>query len=883
MSDRRDEWAEAKHRCKTEEEAGYFAGIYKKRLFLQEAESFLQTVEKRTDYCMAAIDIEHFKLFNEWFGFAAGDDFLCRIAQILKETIQEKGGVAGYMSGDDFALLIPNCAACLQDVYDKIVAYMKAVDENVGFFPAIGVYVLTEEAMTVSSMYDRAALAFAQAKGNYVERIVYYKQSMQQAMEDEVRLVKDVQKALENGEMTYYLQPKCEIATGRIVGAEALVRWEKPGKGFLSPGFFIPYLEQNGLIGQLDYYVWNKVCQDMKEYCGGIEEMLTISVNLSRVDIYTMDVVHVLQELVDRYGLEPRYLEVEITESACSQDFEKMKNIIGRLRQSGFKVSMDDFGSGYSSLNMLKDINVDVLKIDMNFLNMQEDNYQRGIGIMESIVNMARLLDIPLVAEGVETRRHEEILKDIGCRYAQGYLYYKPMPVADFCELLKDENKVNRQGITPKPTNYVNIAELVENHVLSQSMVDKVLGAFAFYEMQSGPEGEQVFWVKGNRSYYDMINSHGIYIDLGEEHSMLESVCEEDWDLVLEMFHAAKRNPLKSAGQEFRLKKPDGQSVWISVSLYYLKKQDDRTMFCGQVRDLTEQRKRQEELEMSQKALYEVLRLNENDEDFKNLAEENKQRAMSLFSKLLPVGMLGGYCEKDFPLFFVSSAIVRLLGYDSYDDFASSIDRKVSNTIHEEDRPQVLKDVGENYQEGQEYSTTYRMVRKDGGWFWVLDKGRVIKTEDGRLAIISFCMDITEVMARQEDLKRQIELLDKKNATLEYLTEQLPGGYHQCRDAPNHPFLKVSDRFLELVGYNRKEIAEVFHNNFSEMVHPDDRKAMDEEVELLRQGKAKVISMEYRIRTKTKGYIWMVDQTCRMEYGGKHFFHGTVIDITKWK
>lgn len=869
---------------KAEKGPDYFYGIYGKNLFFKKVEEFLAKKEKRLGYCMAAVDIEHFKLFNEWFGFETGDEFLRQIAFILQDAALQKKGVAGYMGDDDFGILLPckENGKCLEEIYARIADYMKSVDKSVGFFPSIGVYVLQEEKASASTMYDRASMAVSQVKGSYVNRIVYYQKSIQQEMEEELILARDIQKALERNEITYYLQPKCNVSTGKIVGAEALVRWERAGYGFVSPASFIPYLERNGLVGRLDTYVWDKVCRDIKNWQDKGRKAVPVSVNLSRVDIYIMDAVTTLKELVRQYGILPELLEVEITESAYTRDYEKIEEILIRLRECGFRVSMDDFGSGYSSLNMLKDINVDVLKIDMNFLNMKKDNFQRGVGIMESIMNMARLLGIPVVAEGVETARHVELLKDIGCRYAQGYLYYRPMPAEDFYTLIADGEIVDKAGIVSRSMDYVNISELVENNVLSQSMVDKILGAFAFYELHGRKGKEKAYRVKVNRSYSEMMEAQDIEVKIGRDCNIINAVHEDDRRKVLNMFRTAKDHPMKSARENFRLIKSGGEYIWVEVSLYYLQNLGQASFFCGKVQDITELTKTEEKLEISQKVLFEMLHLNDTDKDFQKLPEEARHKTMQLYSDILPVAMLGGYCEKDYPLFLVSSAIIKLLGYDSYEDFSSSIDRKVINTIYPEDRKKVMQDVGEGYYEGMEYTTTYRMIKKDNGLFWVLDRGRVIKTQDKRLAIISFCVDITEIMERQEDLKGQIKQLSSQKERLEYLSNTLPGAYHCCMDNETYQFLHISRRFLELTGYIESEIRDLFGAEFLQMVYPDDRPDVEKEVEKLRTGEEKIISLKYRLKTK-EGYIWVVDQTCMADLGCKHFFHGTIIEVSKWK
>ena len=410
--------------------------------FFSKAEAFLKDAGTEAGYCMVAIDIEHFKLFNEWYGILAGDKFLSHIEKVLVEMTEKYSGVSGYLFADDFAVLLPNCHEYLVEIQEKVIDYVRSVEENVGFFPAIGVYVIEDRTMPASAMYDRAVIALSSIKGNYANRIVYYQNEMHERLADEHRVIRDVQVALKNKEFTFYLQPKYNIVTGKIIGAESLVRWIHPEKGIISPGRFIPILERNGLIGKLDFYIWEAVCQNLRRWLDAGHKAVTVSVNLSRVDIYTMNVVECFEGLAEKYRLPKKLIEIEITESAYVEEYDRVKSIINDLRDAGFKVSMDDFGSGYSSLNMLKDINVDVLKIDMNFLKMDEGSVNKGTGIIEAIVNMAHRMNVMVIAEGVETENHVRLLREVGCTLAQGYYYYKPMPIEEFEAIIAEEDKI---------------------------------------------------------------------------------------------------------------------------------------------------------------------------------------------------------------------------------------------------------------------------------------------------------------------------------------------------------------------------------------------------------------------------------------------------------
>ncbi len=239
-------------------------------------------------------------------------------------------------------------------------------------------------------------------------------------------------------------------------------------------------------------------------------------------------------------------------------------------------------------------------------------------------------------------------------------------------------------------------------------------------------------------------------------------------------------------------------------------------------------------------------------------------------------GMIGGYCEEGFPLFFVNDQMLALLGYDSAEEFRQAIDGRVANTIHPDDMANVIRDLGPSFYEGQIYKTVYRMPRKDGSWFWTVDRGRVIRADDGRLAIISMCSDMTDIVERQNELEKQ-RLLSE--STL----ENMPGGYHRCANAEGYPFLYVSDKFLEIFGWTREELKTEFDNKFINMLHPDDRSVTDEYVERIKK-KANVrrdAHEIYRMRAKS-GYIWVTDATTMVTVGDNIFYQGSITDISSY-
>lgn len=248
----------------------------------------------------------------------------------------------------------------------------------------------------------------------------------------------DINRAFDDNEFCFYLQPKCNAVTGAIVGAEALARWNHPKYGVISPGRFVPALEQAGQISRLDMFVWRSVVRMLARWEREGRNLVPIFVNVSMVDIDQMDVADTLTGLLNEYDVDARLLQAEITESAVARNLSKVESTIRKLHADNIAVLMDDFGSAYSSLNMLKDINVDVIKLDMKFIDLDEDNASKGLKIVESVVNMARKLRLLVIAEGAQTKQQVDQLLSVGCRYIQGYYFHEPLPVGRMEKLLAE-------------------------------------------------------------------------------------------------------------------------------------------------------------------------------------------------------------------------------------------------------------------------------------------------------------------------------------------------------------------------------------------------------------------------------------------------------------
>lgn len=408
-------------------------GLYNREGFFERARQRLDAV-KDVKWLVVCTDIKDFKLINDLFGVDTGDKILKHVAEIMR---REKGPLSefGRLSGDRFAMLIPKDRFG-EELFEGFAKELCGLAENEVYrmHIHIGVYPVENRKIDVSVMCDRAFSAIQSIKNDYQRIIAYYDTGLGNQQIAEKRMLAEFDSALQSGQFRMFLQPQIGATQGeKLLGAEALVRWTHPIQGMISPGVFIPVLEQAGLIYKLDYYIWETACARLKKWKEQGRDDLHISVNISQKDFYFMDLYQTFTKLVEKYGISPEKLKLEITETALMSDLKQQLGLLERLRQYGFHIEIDDFGSGYSSLNTLKDIEVDVLKLDMGFLSatVHED---RSKTIMNSIISMSKQLGLTVITEGVETFEQVLYLKGAGCDMFQGYYFAKPMAVENFEE-----------------------------------------------------------------------------------------------------------------------------------------------------------------------------------------------------------------------------------------------------------------------------------------------------------------------------------------------------------------------------------------------------------------------------------------------------------------
>ena len=406
-------------------------GLYDTDGFYTKIDEFLGD-HHENPYAVIVFDITNFKYIDQLNGVDFSDNVLKYIAYCLNTKIEHDNCCCAHFWGDHFGV-VTDYSGDDQELIDLTEKISKEIScyKNTTLRYTFGIYKIENKLVPPRVICDCANIAKRSIKGNHLRTAAFYSEYMRRKVLDDIIIENDMEKALETGQFSMYLQPKYDIETGTVIGAEALVRWLHPVKGMIRPDKFIPLFERNGFIVKLDRYIWEQACKLIAKWQAEGEYPVPISVNVSRVNLQGTETVDVLNELVEKYKIDKHYLELEITETVYNDDASRLMDILGDLKVSGFKLLMDDFGSGFSSLSMLKNTPFDILKIDRNFLNETMIN-DKGKKIIRHTISLANDIGLGIVAEGVETKEQADYLLECGCNTAQGYYYSKPVPIPDF-------------------------------------------------------------------------------------------------------------------------------------------------------------------------------------------------------------------------------------------------------------------------------------------------------------------------------------------------------------------------------------------------------------------------------------------------------------------
>lgn len=408
-------------------------GLYNEAAFYKHTHELLMK-DKETQYVFVRGDIDSFVVINELYGFKFGDCVLVNIASAVKSLVEGKG-TCGRIGSDHFACCVRETAFKLNEVRDHLNKFLKDIDMLYKITWHIGIYRVDDHSMSVRQMSDRANSALKSIKQNQMIGFAFYDRRRAERTKREQIIIKDMREALENREFKVYFQPIYSINQGVPVSAEALVRWDRPGEGMVTPAEFIPVFEKCGFITYLDFFVWEETCREIRRRLDSGLNAVPISVNMSRLDTYSPTIVEDILELTDKYDINHLLLRFEITETMYMENPQRLVKVLNRLQKEGFTILLDDYGSGFSTAASLIDIPFDIMKIDQEFVQNMS-NSEKCAFVLDSIFVLADKLHVPVVAEGVENDYQCRSLKQLGCEYMQGYYYSQPVPAEQFCHLL---------------------------------------------------------------------------------------------------------------------------------------------------------------------------------------------------------------------------------------------------------------------------------------------------------------------------------------------------------------------------------------------------------------------------------------------------------------
>lgn len=569
-------------------------GIFNKDKFLKKTRIMLDNNPDKK-FAFIRFDIDRFQLVNSFYGSSEGDRIIKYLAMGLENLANQRQNLTyGRIEAEVFAL----CGEyeTEEEVFKLIedhIEIIKSYNRNFDLVPNFGVYFLDDLTLSPGVMLDRATLAAKECKGNYIDTVGVFKPEMSMRLEKEQEIVNEMVQALQEEQFIVYLQPKYSLETNAPAGAEALVRWMHPKKGMVSPGLFIPVFEKNGFIERLDHYVWEVICKYLRKWLDEGIKPHPISVNISRVDLYNPQIVEFIIGLVDKYNIPHELFQLELTETAYMDNPHIMKQVVSGLKENGFTVMMDDFGSGYSSLSVLKEIEVDVLKIDMRFFDSTGTNDGRSENIIASVVRMAKWLGMPAVAEGVEKAEQVNFLGSVGCEYVQGFYFARPMPIDEYEKLVR-ENKEKTVSKNVDMTGALTMDKLWSSAPEMEILFSNSAQPSAICEF----DGNKFTYLRTNNAYKDLFGADGV-----SEGNPMDYIFYEYKNDVLEAFSNAIKNDEITECQ-YKRRVQQGNALWVSKKLQYIGKVgEEKSVFVANLTDITVQKEVETELKKLKKVM----------------------------------------------------------------------------------------------------------------------------------------------------------------------------------------------------------------------------------------------------------------------------------------
>lgn len=811
-------------------------GIYKRWTFY---ETLSKELRKHADkkYVLMRGDLDRFKLFNDTFGVSEGDRLLRMLGDLCR--VHEREMLAyGYLGNDHFVICVEKGTLEPENVIAEVTGMLTKNFPNFDFVIRLGIYEIEDPSMDATLMCDRAFLALRSVKGAYAKRYAYYDESMRYNLLEEQEITADMKKALEEGQFVPYFQPQYDYATGKLCGAEALVRWKHPEKGLISPGKFLPIFEENGFITEMDINLWETVCALVQKWQQkGLPEV-PISVNISRRDIYYPQLCENSTDILKKYGLTTERLRLEITETAYMDDAEQLIRVVDELREHGFFVEMDDFGSGYSSLNTLKDVPVDLLKLDMKFLSDYDKNCRSG-NILRSVIRMTHWLKLPVLAEGVENKEQAEYLRSMGCFLMQGYYFARPMTAEAFEELLGKEPEYVEDR--HQETALKGALDFLDASVQSTLIFNSFVGGAMIMEQT----GDTIEPLRVNDEFYSVM---GIPKELlfGDRKVMekffKETAAKDFFGMLEEAATTGQESACEVCAKGLSAHK---KYLWMRIRARLLAQNMESRIFYLAFEDVTEQ---------------------------KNLLYDNKRLAENLESivRSIPGGIKILNINDKIETLYLSENTAAMFGYTE-EEYREVTSEDALATVHPEDAEELRASLLALKDGEEAFSVMYRERCKNGEYRHVRLTGHRVN-RDNYANDVAKQMDGIGASCILEDMESQYaERLERERQSIfrKMLFDTIPYGAMQYEVEQGVPVLKeYNDRTWQMYGYASKDECEEVRmrkGNLLDIYSEDAKLAIAKVREILDPNGPARLVYDHRIQ-KVDGTVRWVRTHLQREY-----------------
>ena len=668
-------------------------GVMSRDAFVQAGNAMFSANPQKT-YIVAVGDVNKLKIINDLYGFSTGTDALRQIAATLKQIVGETGLVA-RLGGGSFALCMENSVDNLQKLQSCKVFDNGPLHISFPITMHFGIRIANSEVGLTDAM-DQASLCMDYSISSVQNTYTAFTEKNIETTHLEAEITSKMQQALNNGEFKIWFQPQYSAATGDLVGAEVLSRWIKPDGTIISPTVFIPIAEKNGFIRMLDEAIWTNVFASVRSWLDMGLDPVPVSINISRVSLETDKLYYIIKRLKEKYNIPEKYIHFEITETATVNSQALLNSRIQKIRELGFRIAMDDFGSGYSSLNSLKDMPIDILKLDMGFMH-GDDSLNRGGTIINYVVRMAQGLEYITVAEGVETQEQAEFLRSIGVNVFQGFLYAKPMPEDEFVEILKSTGR-HASVLRPRTFGQIDVRKFLTPDSSESLMFEEYTGPAAIFEYDD--KNNSLSLIRANHKYLKLFELEELsFADVKKNLRILVGKASTDilLDTIKQSLESNKEATCLAEVRTYVKKAP----VWIKNHIWEISCNGQKHAFYMLAEDITSEKISESTLELS-----------------------NNQFAMLMDNS--QVGLCLMHCEVDFKhiitglktrVLRVNQTFLDISGY-SEEEVLAWTEKEGMEVIHPKDRPgfKVIMVKAFLGKFKKPYSYDYRAIKKDGSY-----------------------------------------------------------------------------------------------------------------------------------------------------------------------